>query len=255
MSNNLNDSLFEYCLRLGDDRVVLGQRMAEWCGKAPIIEEDLALANISLDLFGQAILFLKYAAELEGKGNDEDKLAFFRNERQYKNLLLVEQPNNDFAFTIAKQFFYDCYEYYFYSELANSKNETLAAIAAKSVKETIYHLRHSSEWMLRLGDGTDESHSKVQNAVNHLWSFTGEMFEMDSVDEYLLNEGIGVDLSKVKTLWTSKVSEILSKATLEIPSEDTFMIVGGRKGIHTEYLGHLLSEMQILPRTYPGAKW
>ncbi len=255
MSNNINNSLFEYCLRLGDDRVILGQRMAEWCGKGPILEEDLALANISLDLFGQSILFLKYAAELEGKGNDEDALAYNRNERQYKNLLLTEQPNGDFAYTIARQFFFDCYEYYFYYDLVNSKNETLAAIAAKSIKETIYHLRHSSEWMLRLGDGTEESHNRVQYAVNHLWCFTGEMFEMDTVDEYLLKEGIAVDLAKVKAQWNTKVAEILTQATLEIPPTDTYMIVGGRNGIHTEHLGHLLSEMQILTRTYPGAKW
>lgn len=255
MSNNINNSLFEYCLRLGDDRVVLGQRMAEWCGKGPILEEDLALANISLDLFGQAILFLKYAAELEGKDNDEDALAYNRNERQYKNLLITEQPIGDFAYTIARQFFFDCYEYYFYSDLINSKNETLAAIAAKSIKETIYHLRHSSEWMLRLGDGTEESHKRVQNAVNHLWCYTGEMFVTDKIDEYLLNEGIAVDLDKVKAQWNAKVAEILTQATLEIPPADTYMIIGGRKGIHTEHLGHLLSEMQIVTRTYPGAKW
>ena len=253
MSNS--ELIFEYCLRNGDDRVVLGQRMAEWCGKGPIIEEDLALANISLDLIGQAVLFLKYAGEVEGKGRDEDALAYFRDERKYKNLLLVEQPNTDFAFTIARQFFYDCYEYYFFTELANSSNETLSAIAKKSIKETIYHLRHSSEWMLRLGDGTKLSNSRLQDAVDYLWCYTGEMFEMTDLDDELLEEGISVDLTKIKPLWDAKVSEILEKANIKMPDENTFMLKGGRKGIHTEYLGHLLSEMQILTRSYPGAKW
>lgn len=248
------EALFNYSLRLADTSLILAQRNAEWCGHGPFLEEDLALTNISLDLIGQANSIYQYAAQVEGKGRTEDDLAYRRSEREFLNTLIVEQSNGDYAKTILRQFLCDAFDFYFYSELMKSKDETLAAIAAKSIKEITYHLRHSSSWVERLGDGTEESHNRMQDALNELWRFTGELFEMNEVDAILIKEGIAVDLNVVKTKWESKVREVLERATVKIP-ENTFMQRGSRDARHTEHLGFILAEMQTLPRALPDAKW
>jgi len=249
------DDLFELCLRLGDDCLILGQRLAEWCGHAPILEEDIALTNISLDLLGQAISLYKYACELEGKARTEDDLAYFRNSFEFKNSKLVEQPNGDFAVTILRQFIFDSYSYFLYSELKNSADATISAIAEKSLKEIKYHLRHSSEWVIRLGDGTEESHMRIIKALNELWRFSGELFEEDELSKRLKENGYLPDMSAIYEKWKVYVKDIFNKATLELPPEDTFMQTGGRRGNHTEHLDYILAVMQILPRSYPTAKW
>jgi ring-1,2-phenylacetyl-CoA epoxidase subunit PaaC len=250
----LNPDLFEYLLRLGDDRLVLGHRLSEWCGHGPILEEDIALANISLDLIGQATLYLRLAADIEGEGRNEDALAYFREAVDYRNVQMVELPNGDFASTIVRQFFFDVYNYHLSEQLQKSSHAGLAGIAAKGYKEVRYHLRHSSEWVQRLGDGTEESHSRAQKAVDDLWRFTGEMFMSDEVDLGMQASGVGADLAAVKQKWNAIVSDVLGRATLSIPTEG-FMLSGGRKGRHTEYLGHMLSEMQIVARSHPGVEW
>lgn len=250
----LNQQIFEYALRIGDTSLILGQRLGEWCGHGPILEEDIALTNISLDLIGQSRAFLTYAGEVEGKGRTEDDLAFFRDAREYKNKLLVEQPNGDYAQTMLRQFFVSVYQFYFYTELQKSKDATFSALAEKSLKEVSYHVRHSSEWIIRFGAGTQESNMRTIEAIENLWSFTGDLFEINETDISLLNAGIGVNMKKVQNEWEKKIREVFSIATLVYP-EDNFKITGSIKGIHTEYLGHLLSEMQILPRTFPGVEW
>jgi ring-1,2-phenylacetyl-CoA epoxidase subunit PaaC len=247
-------NLFEYCLRLGDTPLILGQRLGEWCGHGPILEEDIALTNISLDLFGQARAFLIYAGEVEGKGRGEDDLAFLRDEREFRNLLIAEQPNGDYAQTILRQFLVSTYQYFLYDELSHSKDATVAGIAAKSLKEITYHFRHSSQWVIRMGDGTEESHSRLLAAVDELWMFTGDMFLMDETDKQLLKQGIAADLEKIRSLWDKKIKEVFVDATLSVP-ENVFMIQGSREGKHTENLGHILAEMQALVRAYPGAQW
>lgn len=254
MADKIKDALFEYCLRIGDNSLILGHRLSEWCGHGPILEEDIALINIALDLIGQSRFIYSYAAELEGKGRTEDDLAYLRDVMQFKNSVLVEQPNGDYAKTIVRQFLFTAYNYLFYKELQKSKNENLAAFAEKSLKEVTYHLRHSSEWVVRLGDGTEESKERTQNAIDELWMFTGDMFAGDAIDELLLKEKIAVDLSKLKTEWDKLIEEVFTKATLTIPS-NAFMMIGGKEGKHTEHLGYLLAEMQFLPRAYPGANW
>ncbi len=249
-----NEALFKYLLRLGDTSLILAQRNGEWCGHGPFLEEDLALTNIALDLLGQSNSFLQYAANIEGKGRTEDDLAFHRTEREFYNTLIAEQSNGDYAKTILRQFLCDAFDFYFYTELAKSKDETLAAISAKSIKEITYHLRHSSSWVERLGNGTEESHARMENAMNELWRFTGEMFEMNEVDAVLIKEGIAVDLNSIKIKWESKVKEILERATLKIPA-NAFMQRGSRDAKHTEHLGFILAEMQSLPRALPDAKW
>lgn len=248
------EALFKYILRIGDTNLILGQRLSEWTGHGPFLEEDLALTNITLDITGAAKSLLEYAALVEGKGRTEDDLAFLRNDRQFFNLQITELPNGDYARTIARQVLIDCFDFYFYQELAKSKDETLAGIAQKSLKEVTYHLRHTSSWLERFGDGTEESHNKVQSALNELWQYTNELFEMNEVDELLLKEGIAVDLNVVKTKWEKHISELVEKSTLIIP-ENVFMQTGSRKGIHTEHLAFILAEMQALPRMYPDAKW
>jgi ring-1,2-phenylacetyl-CoA epoxidase subunit PaaC len=249
-----NQALFEYLLRLGDNSLILGQRLAEWCGHAPILEEELALTNIGLDLVGQSRLLLSYAAEVEDAGRDEDLLAFHRDTQAWRNLLLLEQPNGDFAKTMARQFFFDTFQYLQFEGLCQSKDERLAAIAAKSLKEITYHRRHSANWVLRLGDGTTESHEKMQVAIDELWGFLPEMFDMDEVDAQLLADGIGVDVSVLKPKWDDAVNAVLAEATLERP-EDSWSVRGSREGKHSEHLGYLLAEMQFLQRAYPDAKW
>ena len=250
----MTDNLFQYLLRLGDDRLVLGHRLSEWCGHGPILEEDIALANIALDLIGQATLYLKLAAETEGKGRSEDDLAYFRDAIEYRNVQMVELPKGDYAFTTVRQFFFDVFSYHLLEQLQSSRNSEIAGIAAKGFKEVRYHVRHSSEWVLRMGDGTEESHSRAQKAVNELWRFTAEMFQADAVDRAMKDEGIGADLDAIKPKWDSVVTDVLNRATLAIPSDPPAM-TGGRRGRHTEHLGHMLSEMQIVARSHPGAEW
>jgi ring-1,2-phenylacetyl-CoA epoxidase subunit PaaC len=243
-----------YVLRRADDALILGHRLSEWCGHAPMLEEDMALANIGLDLLGQARELYSYAATVEGSGNDEDKFAYLRDVRQYRNLLLLEQPNGDFAHTIVRQFLYSAFADLYWRAMMNSSDATLAAIAARSEKESAYHLRHSSEWMLRLGDGTEESHDRAQRAVDDLWSFTGEMFEVDAGERSLIGAGIAVDHANLHSQWLKTVSGIVNEATLALPKSD-WMQQGGRNGRHSEHLGHLLSELQSMQRTFPGATW
>ena len=250
----MNNNLLNYTLQIADNALILGHRVSEWCGHGPVLEQDIALTNIALDLIGQARSLYQYAAQIEGKGRTEDDLAYLRTETQYKNVLLVEQANGNFGTTIVRQFLFDAYHFAFYKELIKSKDDTLAAIAEKSLKEVSYHLRFSSEWMIRLGDGTEESHQKMQEAIDDLWMYTGELFTMSEADTSVLKEGIGVDLSTVKSFWTEKVLEILKIATLQQP-ESGWMQSGGKQGKHSEQLGFILTEMQYLQRTYPGQQW
>ncbi len=243
-----------YTLRRADDALILGHRLSEWCGHAPMLEEDMALANMGLDLLGQARELYAYAAEVEGRGNDEDKFAYLRDVRQYRNLLLVEQPNGDFAQTMVRQFFYAAFADLYWRAMMKSADSRLAAIAAKSEKESAYHLRHSSEWIVRLGDGTEESHVRAQAAIDHLWAYTGEMFEIDNSERGLIDAGIAVDAAALRPQWFKTVTEVVSEATLVLPKSD-WMQQGGRSGRHSEHLGHLLSELQSMQRTFPGATW
>src|SRR5437763_6311033 len=243
-----------YTLRRADDALILGHRLSEWCGYAPMLEEDMALANMGLDLLGQARELYSYAAKVEGKGNDEDKFAYLRDVRQYRNLLLLEQPNGDFAHTMARQLFYAAFADLYWRAMMNSPDATLAAIAAKSEKESAYHVRHCSEWMIRLGDGTEESHRRAQTANDDLWAYTGEMFETDDSERGLIDAGIAIDPAALRPRWLESVSNVLREATLTLPNSD-WMQQGGRSGRHSEHLGHLLSELQSMPRTFPGATW
>jgi len=248
------DDLFIYVLALGDDALILGQRLSEWAYKAPFLEEDIALSNISLDMFGRANLYLEYATSLNGGDTTVDDLAFKRNEREFTNHLLCEQPNGNFADTMVRQFFLDVFNKLFLEKLIESNNSQLSAIAQKSIKETNYHFRHSSKWIIRLGFGTPESHTKAQSAINNLWLFTEELFEMNKNDIQIADQNIGVDCRELKSEWNNTVNNIFAEATLNRP-EDGNMITGGRQGIHTEHLGHMLSDMQYLQRAYPDAKW
>lgn len=257
MSNNteLQTALFHYLLRLGDDRLILGQRLSEWSGHAPILEEDIALSNITLDMIGQASALLGYAGEVEGAGRTDDDLAYRRSEMEYTNSLITEQPNGDFAVTIIRQFLFDTYAYFLFSELKNSSDEKLAGIAGKSIKEITYHRRHSSQWVLRLGDGTEESHNRAQTALNNLWIYTGDIFATIDGDSILAEAGIMPEISKIKDLWFESITTVITKATLEMPPADTYMQTGSRQGRHTEHLGYLLAEMQYLTNRFPDAKW
>lgn len=254
MSVICDDALFQYALRLADDQLILGHRLSEWCGHAPLLEEDIALANIGLDLIGQARTLYAHAGAVEGNGRDEDHLAYLRDAPHYRNLLLVEQPNGDFAVTIARQFFYSAFMEPFWRALTASHDETLAAVAAKAVKEVAYHVRHSAEWLIRLGDGTEESHKRAQDAVDDLWMYTGEMFEADAPTRDLIARGIAVDPAPIRPEWDRVVDAVLAEATLTRPNQ-TWMQTGGRTGRHSEHLGYLLAEMQFLQRAYPGAAW
>jgi ring-1,2-phenylacetyl-CoA epoxidase subunit PaaC len=243
-----------YTLRRADDALVLGHRLSEWTGHAPLLEEELALANIALDLIGQARALYAYAAEREAAGHDDDKLAYLRDAPQYRNLLLVEQPNGDFAYTIVRQFYYSAFADPYWRAMMRSSDAMLAAIAAKAEKESAYHLRHAAEWLIRLGDGTAESHRRAQDAVDALWSYTGELFEADAPEQTLMAQGVAIDPASLRTGWHDTLREVLAKATLTQP-DGTWMQSGGRAGHHSEHLGHLLAEMQHLQRTYPGATW
>jgi ring-1,2-phenylacetyl-CoA epoxidase subunit PaaC len=245
---------FEYLLRLGDDRLVLGHRLSEWCGHAPILEEDIALANIALDLIGQATLLLGLAAKLEGAGRDADVLAFMRDSIDYRNALLVELPKGDFGVTIVRQLFYSVFALLQAEALQRSGDTELAGVAAKAVKELRYHVRHSADWVLKLGGGTDESRRRVQTAVDDLWRYTGELFLSDDIDRAVAGSGFGVDPATLESAWLTTVRDVLDRAGLTTP-DTPYMQRGGRVGRHTEHLGHMLAEMQILPRSHPGASW
>ena len=245
--------LEKYILRIADSALILSHRLSEWCSKGPTLEEDIALSNISLDLLGQSNSLLEYCANINGKLSADD-LAFKRSEREFYNFQICEQENGHFGDTIIRQFLFDSYTLLFFQKLSESEDETLSAIAVKSIKEIKYHLRHSSNWLIRLGDGTEESNHKVQKALNYLWQYTGELFEMDEIDKEILDQCIGVDNSKLKKAWDEIVNSSLKKANLNRP-KDGYMASGSKKGIHTEHLGFLLAEMQFLPRAYPDAKW
>jgi ring-1,2-phenylacetyl-CoA epoxidase subunit PaaC len=247
--------LFSYTLRLADNALVLGHRLSEWIGHAPLLEEELALGNVALDLIGEARALYAYAGTVEGKGRDEDALAYLRDAHDFRNILLVEQPNGDFAVTICRQFLYSAFMHPFWRALARSTDATLAAIAAKAEKEAAYHLRHASEWLIRLGDGTDESHRRAQAALDELWPYAGEMFESDAVEQALIAQGIAVDPASLRAEWERSVDGVLAEATLAKPAASSWMQSGGRSGRHSEHLGHLLAEMQFLQRAYTGATW
>ena len=243
-----------YALRRADDALILGHRLSEWTGHAPVLEEELALANIGLDLIGQARTLYGYAAACEGAGNDEDTYAYRRDAPQYRNLLLVEQPNGDFAQTIVRQLLYSAFADPYWRAMTGSTDATLAAIAAKSEKESAYHLRHAAEWLIRLGDGTAESHRRAQDALDLLWPYSGEMFEADQAEQVLIAQGAAVDPATLRASWNAMLDRVLQEATLT-RRNDGWMQSGGRSGRHSEHLGHLLSELQYLQRTYPGATW
>lgn len=246
--------LFAYALRLADNALILGHRLSEWIGHSPVLEEDLALGNMGLDLIGQARAFYAYAGEIEGKGRDEDKLAYFRDAQDWRNVLLVEQPNGDFAASMIRQLLFAAYAHPLYTALTKSKDTTLAAIAAKAEKEIAYHVRHSGEWVIRLGDGTAESRERAQAALDELYAYSTELFESDEVERALVEAGVAVDPASLRAEWDRTVNRIFSEATLKIPPQ-SFAQTGGRKGRHSEHLGYILADMQFLQRTYPGAQW
>lgn len=243
-----------YLLRLGDDNLILAQRLGEWISRGPDLEEDIALGNIAVDHLGVARHLLTHAGEVEGRGRDEDDLAMKRTEREFFNLILCEQPNRDFARTMARQLFVDAWQVPLWEALSSSTDTTLGGIAQKAVKEARYHLRHSSTWVIRLGDGTEESHTRMQAAVDRMWRYTGEPFLGDEIDEVMVDEGIGVDPSTLRPAWEETVASVLGEATLHPPADD-YQRTGGRHGFHGEELGHLLAEMQWMQRTYPEARW
>ncbi len=245
----MNSSLIDYTLHLADTNLILAQRNAEWCGHGPILEQDIAITNISLDLLGQSRNFYQYAATLIGNDATEDSLAYLRTEREFKNCLLAEQPNSDWAQTILRQFFLSAYQFLLYEKLQNSNNEQIAAITAKALKEVTYHLRWSSEWVVRLGDGTEESHQRMLHAIDELWRYTGELFIAADYEA-----AAGFDTALLKEDWTKKITSVFEEATLPVP-EKMFMQSGGKTGTHTEHLGYILTELQYLQRTYPNAEW
>lgn len=250
----MNEILFKYLLRISDSGLILAQRISAWTGHGPFLEEDLALTNIALDLFGRSRSLLDYAGKLEGKGRSEDDLAFFRNERHFYNHLICEQPNGDYAQTMLRQAFVDAFELFLYTELSKSKDQTLAAIAAKSVKEITYHKRHSFSWVKRFGNGTEESFMRLQKAFDEIWSYTGDLFEPIEGEEELVKSGFVPDLKMIKTDWEKTIKGLLEESNIKIP-ETIYMHGGSAKAMHSEHLGFILAEMQSLPRAYPEAKW
>jgi len=249
-----NEHLIEYVKRLADDALILGHRISEWCSHAPFLEEDIALANVALDYIGRSRLYYQYAAALIGDDTSEDDLAYMRDQRDFHNLLIVELPRGNFAYSMVRQLTMDAYNTEYLDALRHSRDTTLAAIAEKASKETRYHLRRSRDWILRLGDGTPESHDKTQAALEELWGYTHELFDLDPVETALLEAGIAVDTPALKARWLSTISTTLEAATLTLP-EDDWAVRGGRTGYHTENLGHLLTDMQSVHRAYPGQQW
>lgn len=250
----MTDRHFHYLLRLADNPLILGQRLSEWCGHGPVLEEDLALSNMALDLIGQARLLLTHAGTIEGRNRDEDQLAFLRSENEYRNVTMVELPNGDFGRTVLRNFLFSAFQCELWPRLQRSRDEDLAAIAAKSLKESKYHLRHSADWVVRLGDGTDESHARMQTALDALWPYANELFAADEIDQAAAGDGIGIEPASFKDDWTKRVSPLLDQATLTRPA-DTPFLSAGKSGRHSEHMGHLLSEMQYLQRAYPGSQW
>lgn len=250
----MKKKLYKYILGIADNSLILGQRLGEITGHGPSLETDIACTNISLDLFGQVRSYYQYAAKIAGDNRTEDAIAMLRKEREYLNVLLVEQPNTDFAYTMARQFLFDVYHFLLLTELQKSHDVTLSAIAKKSIKEVSYHQRFSSDWIKRLGDGTDESKAKMQAAINDLWTYTDELFHQTEADKAMVSENIGVDVTQLKAAYYSKVNTILTEATLEIPESKWFQ-KGGKEGIHTEHMGYLLTELQYMQRTYPNMEW
>ena len=250
----MNTAHFEYVQRLGDNALILGQRLLAWCGHSPFLEEDIAMANTALDLIGRARMLYSHATAIEGRGRDEDALAYGRDERQFGNFLICELPNGDFAFTLVRQFLIDVYHHQLFQALCTSSDANLAAIAAKAVKETAYHVRRSGDWVVRLGDGTGESQRRCQAALDELWGYTGELFNGDAIDSAMADQGIGVDPAQLALPWREAVATQLKHAMLAQPRDD-WQAGGGRAGLHTEHMGHLLTELQFLQRAYPGLKW
>lgn len=250
----MTNDLIKYIYGIADNSLILGQRLGELCGHGPSLETDIAMTNISLDLFGQVRSYFQYAAKLQGGDATEDTIAFLRKEREYKNVLLVEQPNRDFAYSITRQFLFDVYHLLLLSELQNSKDEMLAAIAIKSIKEVSYHTRFSSDWIKRLGDGTEESHNKIQTSLNDLWEFTDELFHTTDADKAMIAEGIGVDVTLLKEPFLKIIKDVLEEATLQVPNIEYFQ-KGGKQGIHSEHMGFLLAQMQYMQLAYPNMNW
>ena len=250
----MKKNLIKYILGIADNSLILGQRLGELCGHGPNLETDIALTNISLDLLGQTRNYYQYIAKLKGGNTTEDDIAFMRSEREYLNVLLVEQPNNHFGYVMARQFYFDVFHLLLMKELQNSKDETLVAIAKKGIKEVSYHLRFSSDWVKRLGDGTEVSHKKMQDGINDLWRYTNELFLQTEADKSMVEIGIGVDTTKFKEEYYRQVSEVLTEATLLVPEEKYFQ-KGGKEGIHTEHMGFIIAELQYMQRSYPNLKW
>ncbi len=245
---------FLYVLQLADNALILGHRLSEWCGHGPVLEQDIAMTNISLDHVGQARMYFQYAAELEGEGKTEDDLAYHRDAWDFRNLLLLEQPNGDWGNTLIRSFFYDAYHKLFLEELLKSNDERLVSIAQKAIKEVTYHLRYTSEWTIRLGDGTEESHARMQKAIDHLWPYTGEIFIMNDIEKWASELGIGPDITSLKPQWEQYIKEIFDRATLSLP-ENPYIQQGGKNGLHSEHLGYILAELQFVQRAYPGMEW
>jgi ring-1,2-phenylacetyl-CoA epoxidase subunit PaaC len=250
----MKEKLVQYVFGIADNALILGQRLGELCGHGPSLETDIAMTNISLDLFGQVRSYYQYVAKLQGGDATEDTVAFLRLERDYKNVLLVEQPNTDFAYSITRQFLFDIFHLLLLEKLQNSSDDTLSAIAKKSIKEVSYHTRFSSDWIRRLGDGTEESHNRIQTAINYLWTYTDELFHQTDADKAMVAEGIGVDVTLLKTDFYEKVSSILAESTLQTPDLKYFQ-KGGKQGIHSEHMGYILTELQYMQRTYPNMTW
>lgn len=248
------EALYNYLLRLGDNAAILGHQLSQWCGHGPELEEDIAIINTALDLLGHARSLYTYAAQVEGKGRTEDDLAYLREEREYTNALITELPNGHYGDTIARQLLVDQFNFLVFSELVNSKDETIAAIAAKAIKEIRYHLRRSKEWTLRLGDGTEESHDKIQQSFNDVWMYTGDLFVQNESDAEIIKAGIGPDMKNLYPVWKANVKAVLEEATLKMP-EESWMQSGSKAGKHTEHMGYLLAELQYMQRAYPGCEW
>jgi ring-1,2-phenylacetyl-CoA epoxidase subunit PaaC len=251
----VDNAKFEYLLRQGDNALILSQQLSQLCGKGPALEEDMALTNVALDLLGQTRMWLSYAGELEGHGRDEDRLAYLRDSREFRNVLLVEQPNGDYAQTMVRQFFFDTWHYFLMRELLNSTDRRIAGIAEKSLKEVTYHLRRSGDLVVRLGDGTDTSHARMQAAVDELWTYAGEVFLYDEADQAMVEQGVAPSAETLRAAFLQHVAEVFDEATLAMPSPDAYMQRGGKQGRHTERLGYILAEMQFLQRAYPGVEW
>jgi ring-1,2-phenylacetyl-CoA epoxidase subunit PaaC len=255
MKVDANQAKFEYLLRQGDNALILSQQLSQLCGKGPALEEDMALTNVALDLLGQTRMWLSYAGEIEGRGRDEDSLAYLRDSREFRNVLLVEQPNGDYAQTMVRQFFFDTWHYFLMRALLSSTDRRIAEIAEKSLKEVTYHLRRSGDLVVRLGDGTAISHARMQAAVDELWTYAGEMFIYDEVDQTMAEQGVAPAAEPLRAAFLQHVAEVFLEATLPMPSSDAYMQRGGKQGRHTERLGYVLAEMQVLQRAYPGVEW